>query len=276
MTPAEQNLWNDVAERNLSHDISLRGVRTPKALIDDEIRKFRNIKPDKQKELLQALNQAPSEVLNPLSPTTELPVSLPYEDPLSILPGVLKIDETFTTAFCTLSPPVPAVAACTTLSSWRTANPADIDQLMLECQQEILKVRASKKPLKLSKIFQKNRQLLYKFLVVLKHKFGLTKRFGSIFRNFNKLNKLSTCIIKKFCSALHTRNLVEHAWLCKPDITVDVNYANKAPILNVSLNKCSTNVAILDTGSTYFLVPYTVWQTLGLKRISSINPFILT
>ena len=128
---------------------------------------------------------------------------------------------------------------------------------MLECQQEVLKVRASKKPLKLSKIFQKNRQLLYKFLVVLKHKFGLTKRFGSIFHKFDKLNK--------FCSALHTRNLVEHAWLCKPDITVDVNYANKAPILNVSLNKCSTN-AILDTGSTYSLVPYTVWQTLGLNK----------
>ena len=156
LTPAEQNLWNDVAERNLSHDISLRGVRTPKALIDDEIRKFRNIKADKQKELLRALNQAPSEVLNPLSPTTEIPVSLPYEEPLSILPGVLKIDETFTTAFCTLSqPPVPAVAACTTLSSGRTDNPADIEKLMLECQQEVLKVRASKKPLKLSKIFKR-------------------------------------------------------------------------------------------------------------------------
>ena len=49
LTPDEQNLWNDVAERNLSHDISLRGVRTPKALIDDEIRKFRNIEADKQK-----------------------------------------------------------------------------------------------------------------------------------------------------------------------------------------------------------------------------------
>ena len=50
------------------------------ALIDDEIRKFRNIKADKQKELLRALNQAPSEVLNPLSPTAEIPVSLPYEE----------------------------------------------------------------------------------------------------------------------------------------------------------------------------------------------------
>ena len=193
MTPAEQNLWNELAERNLSHDISLRGVRTPKALIDDEIRKFRNIKADKQKELLQALSRAPSEMLNPLSPTNDLPVPLPYEDPLSILPGVLKIDESFTSAFCTLSPTVPAVAACTTLSSGHTAIPADIDQLLLECRQEI--VKASKKPLKLSKIFQKNRQLLYKFLVLLKHKFGLTKRFGSIFRNFDKLNKLFTCIV---------------------------------------------------------------------------------
>ena len=75
LNPAEQSLWNEVAERNLSHDISLRGVRTPKALIDEEIKKFRNIKADKQKQLLQAVSS--SEIVNPLSPGNDLPVPLP-------------------------------------------------------------------------------------------------------------------------------------------------------------------------------------------------------
>ena len=99
MNPAEQSLWYEVAEKNLSHDISLRGVRTPKALIDKEIKKFRNVKADKQKQLLQALNRAPSEIVNPLSPGNDQPVPSPSVDPLSILPGELRVDESFTTAF---------------------------------------------------------------------------------------------------------------------------------------------------------------------------------
>ena len=60
LTPAEQSLWNEIAERNLSHDISLSGIRTPKTLIDDEIKKYRHLNANKQKQLLQALSRAPS------------------------------------------------------------------------------------------------------------------------------------------------------------------------------------------------------------------------
>ena len=180
MNPAEQSLWNAVAERNSSHDISLRGVRTPKALIDEEIKKFRNVKADKQKQLLQALSRAPSEIVTPLSPGNDQPVPLPHVDPLSILPGELRVDESFTSAFCTLSPTETAQPACATHSCRHTSEPADIDQLLQECWQEIQKVRASPKPLKLQKIFKRNRQLLFKFLVILKHKFGLTKHFSSV------------------------------------------------------------------------------------------------
>ena len=55
-----------------------------------------------------------------------------------------------------------------------------------------------------------------------------------------------------------------------------MSYANKAPILNVSLNKCNTN-AILDIESPYSLVPYTVYQTLGLNKnlLLIVNNFLL-
>ena len=93
----------------------------------------------------------------------------------------------------------------------------------------------------------------------------ITSLFRSVYRKFSTVNKLSTRLLKKFCSALHTRNLVDRDWLHKPNITVDVNYANKAPILQICLNNCSTN-AILDTRSTFSLIPYTISQTLGLKK----------
>ena len=85
LNPAEQSLWNEIAERNLSHDISLSGIRTPKTLIDDEIKKYRHLNANKQKQLLQALSRAPSEIVTPLS--HDQPVTSPPDDPLSIMPG---------------------------------------------------------------------------------------------------------------------------------------------------------------------------------------------
>ena len=42
LTPAETAIWNEVSQRDLSKDISLKsGLRTPKCVIDREIKQFR-------------------------------------------------------------------------------------------------------------------------------------------------------------------------------------------------------------------------------------------
>ena len=106
LTPDEQTLWNEVAERNLSHDISLHGIRTPKTFIDDEIKKFRQLSATKQKKLLMALDPAP-ENISPLS-TDQSETPSCDSAPLSIMPGEFQVDESFMAHYCKLSPPDPA------------------------------------------------------------------------------------------------------------------------------------------------------------------------
>ena len=140
LTPAEQSLWDEIAERNLSHDILLSGIRTPKTLIDDEIKKYRNLNATKQKQLLQSLSQAPSEIVTPLS--SDQPVTTSQDDTLSIMPGVLKVHQTFASHFCKLS---PTNLACST-QSCEHAAPAAIEQLLEECHQEVRKIRNCPRP----------------------------------------------------------------------------------------------------------------------------------
>ena len=258
LTPAEQLLWDEIAERNLSHDISLSGIRTPKTLIDDEIKKYRNLNATKQKQLLQSLSKAPSEIVTPLS--SDQPVTTSQDDTLSIMPGEFKVHETFASNFCT----IPTNLACST-QSCEHADPAAIEQLLEECHQEVNKIRNCSRPKKLWHIFRDNKQLLFKFLYVLKKKYSLSARFRSIYRRFSKINNLPSRLIKKITNALQTRNLIDSSWLNKPSVDVEVNYANKAPILQICLNSYSTS-AILDTGSTFSLVPFSIWQKLNIHK----------
>ena len=139
LTPAEQLLWDEIAERNLSHDISLSGIRTPKALIDDEIKKYRNLNASTQKQLLQSLAKAPSDIVSPLS--TSQPVPASQEDPLSIMPGKFQVHETFASNFCA----IPTNLACST-ESCEHADPAVIEHLLEECHQEVKRIRNCSRP----------------------------------------------------------------------------------------------------------------------------------
>ena len=64
LTPAEAEIWSDIAERDVTKDISLRsGLRTPKAMIDNEIKMFTDItnkEKCKMTELVQKLPLMPS------------------------------------------------------------------------------------------------------------------------------------------------------------------------------------------------------------------------
>ena len=228
-------------------------------MIDDEIKKYRNLNATKQKQLLQSLSQAPSEIVTPLS--SDQPVTTSQDDTLSIMPGELKVHETFASHFCKLS---PTNLACST-QSCEHAAPAAIEQLLEECHQEVRKIRDCPRPKKLWHIFRDNKQLLFKFLFVLKQKYSLNARFRSIYRRFSKINNLPSRLIKKITNALQTRNLIDLNWLNKTSIDVIVNYANKAPILQICLNSCNTS-AILDTGSTFSLIPYSIWQKLNINK----------
>jgi hypothetical protein len=134
-----------------------------------------------------------------------------------------------------------------------------------ECHQEIRKIRDCPRPKKLWHIFRQNKQLLFKFLFILRQKYSLNARFRSMYRRFHKINNLPSRLIKKVCNALQTRNLIDLNWLNKPSIDVIINYANKAPILQICLNTCNTS-AILDTGSTFSLIPYSIWQKLNINK----------
>ena len=64
LTPDEAEIWSDIAERDVTKDIALRsGLRTPKSMIDREIKMFTDISnKDKLKmtKLVQNLPQMPS------------------------------------------------------------------------------------------------------------------------------------------------------------------------------------------------------------------------
>ena len=60
LTSDEREIWNEIADRDLTRDISLEsGIRTPKTFIENEIKAFRNIKANHKSELIQALNKTP-------------------------------------------------------------------------------------------------------------------------------------------------------------------------------------------------------------------------
>ena len=72
LTKEETDIWNEVSGRDLSKDISLKsGLRTPKSVIDLEIKKFRQ-NPGKKAAMLQTLNNLPEEFLAPPSSQSQL------------------------------------------------------------------------------------------------------------------------------------------------------------------------------------------------------------
>ena len=60
LTSEEQEIWNDIAERDLTRDILLEsGIRTPKSFIENEIKAFKDLKKKDQSDLLRTLAKVP-------------------------------------------------------------------------------------------------------------------------------------------------------------------------------------------------------------------------
>ena len=60
LTEDEQTIWNGIAERDLSQNTTLSsGLRTPKHIIDAEIKAFKSLNSMNKQDMLAALDIAP-------------------------------------------------------------------------------------------------------------------------------------------------------------------------------------------------------------------------
>ena len=71
-------------------------------------------------------------------------------------------------------------------------------------------------------------------------------------------------VMQNICSALRTRQLIQDEWLKKPCFTIEVKLGNQAPILKIHLHDYETS-SIVDTGSSFTLVPHDIWQALKIN-----------
>ena len=88
LTREETQVWNKIRERDLSKDISLKsGLRTPKSIIDQEIKQFRQISAGKKCDMLKTLQQLPEDLLSPANDQSQLsdPSDIPETTPNPLL-----------------------------------------------------------------------------------------------------------------------------------------------------------------------------------------------
>ena len=283
LDPDECKIWSSCAERDISHDISLQnGIRTPKVIIDEEIKKYKfaTLK-EKQSLLSGQLSNLPDPVLTPSENYS--PSNQPLADPSCILPQELVINEAMLAKFSLQSPPdkiaklSPPGKTCVQPSTTAKLSPChlpdttnvhstqscQIAKLLKASRQEIINIRTSV-PQKLVYIFKKNKQLMFSFLYILKSMFSLTKRLNRFYNNLHEIKRMSNRIIKVLCTALVFRNLVDKDWLQKPQLDFIVSVAGHGPMLDLKINDIKA-IAVLDTGSSYTLVPYSVWTMLNLN-----------
>ena len=113
------------------------------------------------------------------------------------------------------------------------------------------------KPLKLLTIFQRDKQLTFDFLYVLKTKYFFTPRLNRFYNCLSK-KKMSVRILKVLCIALILRGFIDRDWLQKPQVNGDVALAISGLMIIVKVNETKAT-AILDSGSTFTLIPHVVW-----------------
>ena len=101
LTSEETKIWNEISNRDLSIDVSLKsGLRTTKSIIASEIKKFRENNSEKS-QLLRTLEKLPEIEL----PKSDQQLPDQQDIPLSIGPKVNNcLDPDFISSYCTPSP----------------------------------------------------------------------------------------------------------------------------------------------------------------------------
>ena len=75
-------------------------------------------------------------------------------------------------------------------------------------------------------------------------------------------------MIKQICILLKKQNLIDPNWLTKPIETLVANAVDLGLLISTKINGQAV-CCILNTGSTFSLVPYKIWKSL------KINPSLL-
>ena len=189
-------LYNSIAERNVSHQCTLNGpIRTPKVIIDEQRKLYKQIK-DKEER------QAVLEVCPPSGKGTTKPLQ----------PNPRRKDEESQTSMFselhTIAGPDPATGLAATPelttdeskqhlaafscledipATHEVQDSAETEQTLLDqCRVKVEGYRSKKKH-KISTILQKDRTLLFKYLVILFKYHNVVSK--NLIRLFNKLKK---------------------------------------------------------------------------------------
>ena len=122
-------------------------------------------------------------------------------------------------------------------------------------------------------MFKRNQTLMFDYLLVFQYKYGLRKFLSSVFSKLQNEKIISLKLCKKVSLALAHKNLIPHSWLQKPVLDTPVNFTGKGPMLAILVNGTPTS-CILDTGSTFTLIPFVLWQKLKINP-NKLNFFVV-
>ena len=260
LTEEELELWSEIAERDLSHRITLTGgIRTPKQIVTDEIKQWRK---KKQKVLLDQLPPP-----TPMSQTTAIPVQPPAEE-ISDIDTMNPADLPFVP-----DPVGQQVQEChansTTIKSAKTADhkpgeSGNYDERWSRAKTELAKLHA-RHNLPLSKLLRKNRTILSELILILHSKLQdrRTRRFLRYVHTDK--NKLSCRQINKIAKLLIVTEILPQ-YLSQPSTkNISVYLSNSGPRIVANINGQDFN-ALLDSGSSFTLLPYEFWTKLGINE----------
>ena len=102
-------------------------------------------------------------------------------------------------------------------------------------------------------------------MILLKNKFQLRKNMSSIFSKLMRGKFISLKLIKKTCGVLAKAQIVCKSWLTKPVEEIEANSLDPGLMIKAIVKEYPTS-CVLDTGSTFTLVPYHVWKNLNLNQ----------
>ena len=71
-------------------------------------------------------------------------------------------------------------------------------------------------------------------------------------------------IVKQICVLLKKQDLINASWLLKPIETLVANSVDIGLMVNATIDG-QTVCCILDTGSTYSLIPHKIWKLLKIN-----------
>jgi hypothetical protein len=269
LKPEEAEIWSDIAERDVTKDISLRsGLRTPKAIIDREIKMFKDISStnkNKMSSLLQKLPDIPYKESNiPLS-TQDSSLTTPLSFSSNKLPNLSHLNTDTVANFGSLEPDdnqSEGQSECRT-SPFEQVN---LQELTDDCVKQVQFLRQQNKhPQRLHIILKSNSKLLLKFMILLKSKHKLRKNMSSIFSKLMRGKFISLKLIKKTCGVLAKAQIVCKHWLLKPVEEIEANSLDPGLMIRAMIEEYPTS-CVLDTGSTFTLVPYQVWKNLNINQ----------